>query len=175
MSIVADELSIAGIPINQQLYTAVTDSVFNAFDMCDIKARCVGVSAMPTQQTGILTGMIGVHGKVSGFVSMNIAEAFVISAVEGLLQEKYGKLSSQVVDGAGEITNIVVGGIKSALSNTTWGFSQITVPSVIVGQNFSIAYSRGLEFLTVSFEYDNPEVIRLEDRMMHVSMSLLTL
>lgn len=175
MATVAEELTVSGIPINQQLYSAVTQSVHSALEMCDIKARCVGISAMPTQQTGILTGMIGVHGKVSGFVSMNISEEFVISAVEGLLQEKYGKLSSQVVDGAGEITNIIVGGIKSKLSKTEWGFSQITVPSVIVGQNFSIAYSRGLEYLTVTFEYDNPNVIRLEDRMLHVSMSLLTL
>jgi len=175
MATVAEELTVSGIPINQQLYSAVTHSVHSALEMCDIKARCVGISAMPTQQTGILTGMIGVHGKVSGFVSMNISEEFVISAVEGLLQEEYGKLSSQVVDGAGEITNIIVGGIKSKLSKTEWGFSQITVPSVIVGQNFSIAYSRGLEYLTVTFEYDNPNVIRLEDRMLHVSMSLLTL
>jgi len=175
MSTVAEELTISGIPINQDLYTAVTDSVYGALGMCDIKARCVGISAMPTQQTGILTGMIGVHGKVSGFISMNISERFAISAVEGLLQEEYGTLSSQVVDGVGEISNIVVGGIKSTLSKTEWGFSHITVPSVIVGQNFSIAYSRGLEFLTVTFEYDNPDVIRLEDRMLHVSMSLLSL
>ena len=175
MATVAEEVSISGIPVNRVLYSAVTESVYNALEMCDIKARCVGISAMPTQQTGILTGMIGVHGKVSGFVSMNISEQFAISAVEGLLQEEYGKLSSQVVDGVGEISNIVVGGIKSTLSKTEWGFSHITVPSVIVGQNFSIAYSRGLEFLTVTFEYDNPDVIRLEDRMLHVSMSLLTL
>ena len=114
-------------------------------------------------------------GMSRGLYSLNIAEQFVIKAVEGLLQEEYGKLSPQVVDGAGEITNIVVGGIKSALANSEWGFSQITVPSVIVGQDFTIAYSRGLEFLTVTFEHEDHNAIMLEDRMMHVSMSLLTI
>jgi len=175
MATVAEDPVLAGMQINQQLFNAITYSVKNALEMCDTKVRCVGVSAMPTQETGIITGMIGVHGKVSGFVSVNIAEQFVIRAVEGLLQEDYGKLTSQVVDGAGEITNIIIGGIKSALSKTEWGFSHITVPSVIVGQNFTIAYTRGLEFLTVTFEHDDSEAIRLEDRMMHVSMSLLTL
>jgi len=175
MATVAEDPVLAGMQINQQLFDAITCSVKNALEMCDTKVRCVGVSAMPTQETGIITGMIGVHGKVSGFVSVNIAEQFVIRAVEGLLQEEYGKLTSQVVDGAGEITNIIIGGIKSALSKTEWGFSHITVPSVIVGQNFTIAYTRGLEFLTVTFEHDDSEAIRLEDRMMHVSMSLLTL
>ncbi|NOY42382.1 MAG: chemotaxis protein CheX [Planctomycetes bacterium] len=175
MSTVAEEPVLAGMQINQQLFTAITDSVQCALDMCDTKVRCVGVSATPTQETGIITGMIGVHGKVSGFISVNIAEQFVIRAVEGLLQEEFGKLTSQVVDGAGEITNIIVGGIKSALAKTPWGFSQITVPSVIVGQNFTIAYSRGLEFLTVTFEHEDPNVVRFEERMMHVSMSLLTI
>ena len=159
--------------VNQQLFSAITDSVISAFDMCDCKVKCVGVSATPTQQTGIITGMIGVHGNVSGFVSMNIAEQFVIRAVEGLLQEEYGKLTPQVVDGAGEITNIIVGGVKSTLANSNWGFSQITVPSVIVGQNFTIAYSPGLEFLTLTFEHEDQNVILLEERMMHVSLSLL--
>ena len=119
--------------------------------------------------------MIGVHGKVSGFVTVNMSERFGIAAVEGLLQEKYGELSSQVVDGVGEITNIIVGGIKSALSGTKWSFSNITVPSVIVGKGYQIAYAKGLDFLSISFEHDDPEAIMLEDRLMQVSISLLRL
>ncbi len=155
------------LAINPLLFEAVKDAVENALSMCDTPIRCVGVSAMPTQES--------VHGKVSGFISVNMAERFVISAVEGLLEEKFGKLCSQVIDGAGEITNIVVGGIKSALSKSEFGFSHITVPSVIVGQNFTIAYAPGLKYLTVTFEHVDPDAIRLEDRMMHVSMSLLAL
>jgi len=175
MATVAEDSALDCLNINPLLFTAIKDSVQNALDMCDTKIRCVGVSAMPTQESGIITGMIGVHGNVSGFICVNMAERFVIHAVEGLLQEKFGKLTSQVVDGAGEITNIIVGGVKSALANSEWGFSQITVPSVIVGKNFTIAYSRGLEYLTVTFEHDDADAILLEDRMMHVSMSLLAL
>ena len=175
MATVAAENALDSLSINLTLFEAVKDSVQSALDMCDTKIRCVGVSAMPTQESGTITGMIGVHGKVSGFISINMAESFAVSAVEGLLQEKFGELTSQVVDGAGEITNIVVGGVKSALAKTEWGFSHITVPSVIVGRNFTIAYARGLEYLTVTFEHVDADVVRLEDRMMHVSMSLLTL
>jgi hypothetical protein len=60
------------------------------------------------------------------------------------------------------------------LGNTKWGFSNITVPSVIVGQNFMVAYSKGLEFLTVTFEHDDDDAFLIDDRMVHVSMSLLT-
>jgi chemotaxis protein CheX len=175
MVTVAQDSSLDCLNINPTLFAAVREAVQNAMEMCDAKIRCVGVSAMPMKETGSITGMIGVHGKVSGFVSVNLAERFAVRAVEGLLQEEFGKLTSQVVDGAGEITNIIVGGIKSSLSKTEWGFSHITVPSVIVGHNFTIAYARGLEYLTVTFEHDDADAIRLEERMMHVSMSLLCL
>jgi chemotaxis protein CheX len=165
----------SAVEVNQVLLDAVLSSVSGAMAMCDIKVNCVGVSRVPSRESGVVTGMIGVHGKVSGFITMNMSEHFAIRAVEGLLQEQYGKLTSQVVDGSGEITNIVVGGIKSALAKTRWSFLQVTIPSTIVGNDFSIGYSRGLEYLNVMFEHDDPEAFRLQDRMMYVSMSLLTL
>ncbi|MFO0900742.1 MAG: chemotaxis protein CheX [Pirellulales bacterium] len=161
--------------VDPQLLKAVLDSVSNALIMCNAPARCVGVSSVPTRDQGLITGMIGVHGKVSGFITVNLSEKFAIRAVEGLLQDSYGELSSQVIDGAGEITNIIVGGIKSALANTQWGFSHITVPSVIVGTGYQIAYSRGLEFLCVTFEHQNEEFLMLSDRLLQVSVSMLRL
>ncbi len=175
MSTVCEAVSANPVSVNPELLEAVIPAVESTFGMCDIPTRCVGISRVPAQEGGTITGMIGVHGKVSGFITVNLPERFAIHAVEGLLQEKFGELSSQVVDGAGEITNIIVGGIKSSLSKTEWAFSQITVPSVIVGKGYSIAYSRGLEFLNVTFEHDDPEAVLLEDRLIHVSISLLTL
>jgi CheY-specific phosphatase CheX len=102
-----------------------------------------------------------------------MAERFAIKAVEGLLGDQLDELNSQVVDGAGEVTNIIVGGVKSALAKSDWGFNHITVPSVIVGQGYTIAYARGLEFLNVTFEHDDPEAVLLSDRLMQVSVSLL--
>lgn len=175
MATVVEEKPLGSLDFNPQLFHAIDDAVNNSLQMCDIKIRCVGVSSMPGKESGMITGMIGVHGKVSGFVSLNMSERFAVHAVEGLLSEKFGQLCSQVIDGSGELANIVVGGIKATLANTKWGFSNITVPSVIVGQNFMVAYSKGLEFITVTFEHDDEDAYLLEDRMVHVSMSLLTL
>jgi len=175
MATVVEEKTLGSLDFNSQLFHAIDDAVNSALQMCDTKIRCVGVSSMPGQESGMITGMIGVHGNVSGFVSMNMSERFAVQAMEGLLSEKFDKLNSQVIDGAGELTNMVVGGIKAALANSKWGFSNITVPSVIVGQNFMIAYSKGLEYITVTFEHDDDDAFMIDDRMLHVSMSLLTL
>lgn len=157
------------------LYKSICDAVNNCLIMCNCRARCVGVSTVPAYEPGGITGMIGVHGKVSGFVNVNLAERVAIKAVGGLLQENYQSLTAQVVDGVGEITNIIVGGIKSALANTAWSFPHITVPSVIVGSGYRMTYAKGLEFLSVCFEHNDPEAVMFEDRMMQVSVSLLKL
>lgn len=175
MATVVEDAKSAHVGINNTLLDAIVNSVENALAMCDISARCVGVSRIPQGDNGLITGMIGVHGKVSGFITVNMAERFAIHAVAGLLQDEFSELSSQVVDGAGEITNIIAGGVKSALASTEWGFGQMTVPSVIVGKGYSIAYSNALEFLSVTFEHNDPEAVLMEDRLTHVSISLLAL
>ncbi len=165
---VADRLSI-----NVGLLDAIAGSVESALEMCGLKVQCVGVSHVPTSDKSTISGMIGVHGNVSGFITLNMSERFAIRAVEGLLDVQYDKLTSQVVDGTGEITNLVVGGIKSALANSEWSFSQITVPSVLVGNGYSVSYAKGLDFLNVTFESEDPEAVILDDRLMQVSISLL--
>jgi len=175
MSAVAEKEDVNQMPVNNTLLAAVTSAVQSALTMCGITARCVGAASVPVRDAGKVTGMIGVHGKASGFVTVNMTERVAIRAASSLLQEDFTELNSQIVDATGEITNMVVGGIKSALGPTPWAFSQITVPSVIVGQGYSIAYARGLEFLNVTFEHDDPEAVLLDDRLIQVSISLLTM
>ncbi len=161
------------IDFDRELFDAVVASVPKALSMCGVKAKCVGVSRMPSKQEGEITGMIGAHGSVSGFVSVNLSSSLALHTVGGLLGETYDQLTPQVVDGSGEVTNIIVGGIKSALSRSSWAFSNITVPSVIVGDGYQVAYAGGLELLDVSFECDNEGAISANERMLHVTLSLL--
>jgi chemotaxis protein CheX len=161
--------------IGGPVYKAVVGAVEKCITMCGCRARVVGVTTVPSHEPGHVTGIIGVHGKVSGFCTVNMAERFAIRAVSGLLQDEQTTLTAQVVDGVGEITNIIVGGVKGALANTAWSFPQITVPSVIVGDGYRMAFAKGLEYLCVVFENDDPEAVMLDHRLMQVSVSLLKL
>jgi chemotaxis protein CheX len=163
------------MPVNNELLAAAVSAAESAFSMCGVTTRCVGASAVPVRDSGMITGLIGVHGKVSGFISVNFPERAAVHAVSSLLGEKFTALNAQVVDGVGEITNMITGGIKSALADTKWAFSQITVPSVIVGRGYSIAYAKGLTFLSITFEHDDSEAMLLEDRLIQIHISLLTL
>jgi len=169
----ADNLS--AVSADPVLLSAVISSVESCLAMCDTEAKCVGVSSVPTRDPGKITGMIGVHGSVSGFITVNMAETVAMSAVGGLLQDRFERLTPQVIDGAGEMTNIISGGIKSGLAGSAWAFSHVTVPSVIVGQNYQIAYVKGLQFISATFEHTNDEALMLDDRIIKVSISLIRL
>ena len=163
------------LEINELLLDAVCESVPKALSMCGTKARCVGVSRMPAKQEGEVTGMIGVHGDVSGFIAVNASSRLALHLVEGLVGDKSAELTPQVIDGAGEVTNIIIGGVKAALAGSEWAFSQITVPSVIVGDGYQVAYASGNEVLDVTFECQNEDAIFVNDRTLHVTLSLLKL
>lgn len=175
MPAIAEEIASFPQLVEPRLLKAIVDAVRNALVMCDARAKCVGVSSVPCREAAPVTGLIGVHGAVSGFMTLNMAEPTAIALVEGLLGEKHGEMTSQIVDGAGEITNIIVGGIKSGLAGSPWAFSNITVPSVIIGRGYQIAFAKGLDFVSVAFEREDPDSILLENRLFHVSMSLLRL
>ncbi len=160
---------------NPKLLEAISASVESCLAMCDARARCVGVSSIPTGEVGSITGLIGVHGNVSGFITVNLAERVALTTVSGLLQEQVEAVSNQVIDGVGEITNIVSGGIKKGLVGTPWAFSHVTVPSVIVGQNYQIAFTKGLEYLSATFEHIDQNAVMLSDRLIQVAVSLIRL
>lgn len=169
------EAPLDAIDVNQTLLNAVIQAADNGFSMTGLKTHCVGVSRVPGKQAGELTGMIGIHGQVSGFVTVNMSERLALQAVGGLLQERYDTLTPQVIDGAGEVTNIIVGGVKSGLAQTEWAFKQMTVPSVIVGEGYQVAFARGLELIDVVFEVEDEMAILIKDRMLHITLSVLKL
>ena len=65
--------------------------------------------------------------------------------------------------------------MKKGLANSPWAFSHVTVPSVIIGRNYQIAYARGLEYFSAVFEHKNDNVLMLEDRLLQVAISLIRL
>lgn len=171
----ATDAPLSAISCDPILLNAITNGVQSCLTMCNTEAKCVGMATVPSREPGSVTGMIGVHGDVSGFITVNMADEVAMAAVGGLLQEKFQSLSSEVVDGVGEITNIIAGGIKNGLSGSKWAFSRVTVPSVIVGQNYRIAYAGGLNFFSVMFEHQSEESLMLDDRLIQATVSLIRL
>ena len=165
---------IQGLSLNSRLVNAQIGAVENCFQMCDLKVRVTGVTKIPIQlPEALITGLVGLSGKCTGFVSVSMPQRVATLAVSGLLLEEHKVINAQVVDGVGEITNVIAGGLKTKLSNTPWMIGHITIPSVIIGNHYNISYSKGIEYCGVTFEVDDPDTLSIHDRVFTVNTSLI--
>jgi chemotaxis protein CheX len=165
---------VKGLSLNSLVVNSVITSVEDCLRMCDLSIRVVGITKIPVQlPEANITGLIGLGGKCTGFVSLSLPERVATLAVSGLLMEEYKTINAQVIDGVGEITNIIAGGLKTRLSNTPWTVGNLTIPSVILGERYDISYSKGIEYCGVSFEVDDPDTLTVHGRIFMVSTSLI--
>ena len=174
MSDNTDASDIKGLTLNTLIINSVISSVENCLQMCELKVRVVGVTKIPVQLPKTpVTGFIGLSGNCTGFMSVSMPERVATFAISKMSMEEFKTITAQVIDGVGEITNIIAGGLKTKLFNTPWSVSHITVPSVILGENYNISYSKGIEYCGVTFEVDDPETITIHDRVFMVNTSLI--
>ena len=165
---------IKGLSLNALIVNSLIASVENCLQMCDLKVRVVGVTKIPIQlPEAPITGLIGLSGKCTGFVSLTLPERVGTLAVSGLLMEEHKSINAQVIDGIGEITNVIAGGLKTRLYNTPWMVNTITIPSVILGERYNISYSKGIEYCGVTFEVDDPDTLTIHGRVFMVNASLI--
>ena len=160
---------------NETIIDAINVGLDSCLTMCGMKARCIGLSSLPIGEQGKVTGIIGIHGNVSGFITINLSDKMAMKTVGGFLQEELTEIGSQVVDGVGEMANLLSGGIKKALAGTDWGFSHVTVPSVIVGHSYHVAHCAGMNYISAVFEFNEEDTLMVEDRLMQVTMSMIRL
>ena len=165
---------VKGLSLNSLIINSLIASVESGLQMCDLKVRVVGVTKIPVQLPDApVTGLIGLSGKCTGFIAVSMPERVATLAVSGLLMEEHKTINAQVVDGIGEMTNVIAGGIKTKLYNTPWMINNITVPSVILGSHYNISFSKGIEFCGVTFEVDDPDTLSIQDRVFSVNASLI--
>lgn len=172
----SDQSGLKGFTLNTVVINAIVQSVEHCFSMCELKTRVMGLSKIPIAlPKAAITGIVGMNGKCTGFLTLSLPERVATLAVSGMLQDEFSKLNNQVLDGIGEMTNIICGGVKTRLYNSAWMVDSITIPSVILGENYNIAHSKGIEFLSVTFEIDDPDTLMTHDRVFMVTTSLMQL
>ena len=174
MSDTAVVAEVKGLSLNSLIVNSLITSVEGCLQMCDLKVRVVGVTKIPIQLPDApVTGLIGLSGKCTGFISITMPERVATHAVSGLSMEEYKTINAQVIDGVGEMINIIAGGLKTKLYNTPWMVNNITIPSVILGDHYNISYSKGIEYCGVTFEVDDPDTLSIHHRVFTVDTSLM--
>jgi len=87
---------------------------------------------------GDVSGVIGiVSDSFSGAVVISFPEQTFLKVMGGMLGEEYTEMSQDILDGAGEITNMIFGQAKLSLNEKGYGI-KTALPSVVSGKDHSL-------------------------------------
>lgn len=97
-----------------------------------------------------VSGIIGLGGEATGAVVLNFPEQVAIAAVSKFVGEEATTITSNVVDGVGELTNIIAGDAKNRLVQKGYKF-EIGLPKIVTGRSYITAQNKSVPCLVVSF------------------------
>jgi chemotaxis protein CheX len=101
---------------------------------------------------GDVTGIVGMTGvKAKGSLAITFTEPAIFHIYSQMLGEKAEKISDELVDCVGEITNMICGGAKALLSEKGYKF-EMAIPTMIAGKNHMIFHKTNGKIICIPFE-----------------------
>lgn len=97
----------------------------------------------PAPADGVLA-LIGLAGRWAGSGTFSCTASTATRLASHLLMQSYEAIDEEVLDAVGEITNMVIGNVKTAIEEEL-GPMGLSIPTVIYGRNFttrSIGHSK---------------------------------
>jgi CheY-specific phosphatase CheX len=160
--------------IDEVLINAMIDSGEKGFKLGGKSLTCVGIGRTQPMALASVSGIIGIVGRVNGSLLVNMSEAAALQVTSGMLGTTYSGLTSEVLDGVAEVTNVIGGRMKSSLATSGYPLDNITLPAVIVGQSYFITQSRGMLTFNVTFNMEDEGVTRMQDRVVQMVLTVMT-
>lgn len=98
-----------------------------------------------------VSALIGLAGETTGAVVLSFSRETAIRIISILSGKQHTALSNEVLDGVGELVNIIAGNAKRDLL----GFRiMISLPGVLVGDSYRIKWPQGIPVITIPFDAD---------------------
>lgn len=99
---------------------------------------------------GDVTAVINLTGPSRGTIALSLPASLAVRLYAEMVGEEASELTSEVLDGVGEIANMVAGGAKAVLSQQGFSFT-ISIPEILVGKSRSIPHVGSDPCLVVPF------------------------
>ncbi len=96
-----------------------------------------------------ISAIIGLAGETAGAVVLSFARETAIEVISKMEEKPYRALSKEVIDGVGELVNIIAGNAKQDLLNFR---IEISLPGVITGNMYKIHWPEGIPVVGIPFE-----------------------
>jgi chemotaxis protein CheX len=96
-----------------------------------------------------VSGIIGLAGQTTGAVVLSFPRETAMAVVGRMAGKTYLGLTNEVLDGVGELVNIIAGNAKKYLEEFR---IVISLPGVIVGTSYKIKWPEGIPVIAIPFE-----------------------
>lgn len=159
---IRDALNETGLAPKRSLDTEFINPFLNAtIHVLKIQAQII---ATPGQiymkkprdvMTGDISGVIGiVSDSFDGSVVISFPEHTFLKIISNMLGEEYHKIDKEIIDGAGELTNMIFGQAKIVLNEKGYGI-KTAIPSVVSGKDHTLSALTKGPVVVVPFTTDH--------------------
>lgn len=106
-----------------------------------------------TLMSGDVTVVMNIFGALGGTVALTFPRKVSISLVSSMLMdEDIDDFNDDVVDGVGEIGNLVIGSAKSQIAQTYGREASVSIPTILTGANHEMQHHKGVPCIGSVFE-----------------------
>jgi chemotaxis protein CheX len=145
--------AITSADLSEAIKTATHD-VFSTMLGAELKPGDVYVEKQEAAPASGIVSLIGLAGPWVGTGSLSCPASFACRIASQMLMTEYPAISEDVLDAVAEITNMIIGNVKTTLENRL-GSMLLSTPTVIYGHNFQTRSARNQEWTVVPFDWDS--------------------
>ncbi len=96
-----------------------------------------------------VSSIIGLAGETIGAIVLSFPKDCAIKIVSKFSEELHSTLTNEVLDGVGELVNIIAGNAKKDLLEFK---ISISLPGVIIGNSYKIKWPKGIPVICIPFK-----------------------
>jgi len=132
---------------------SATTEVFSTMLNLELAPGEVFVEKEEAAPASGVVSLIGLAGTWVGSGSLSCPASLACKLASLFLLAEYPGINDEVLDSIAELTNMVIGNVKTTLENRL-GSMGLSTPTVIYGRNFQTRSARNQEWTVVPFEAD---------------------
>lgn len=142
--------------LQETIINSINEATIQVFStMLGVELARVGHSietSAPGSNDGVVS-FIGLAGSWVGSGSIACSAPLACRICSQMLMTEAGAVNEEVLDALAELTNMIVGSVKTDLENQL-GPLGLSIPTVVYGRNFKTKSARHAEWIVVRFGWD---------------------
>jgi chemotaxis protein CheX len=126
----------------------ITATVENLKTMVNTDCERIGLYVKKenqTQMAGDISVLMSVFGSLNGTVVISMPRKVAIKLVASMLMDdSIDDFNDDVIDGIGEIGNLVAGSAKSSIAQASGIKASLSIPTILTGKPHDIQHKKGV-------------------------------